>query len=112
MILIKLMLGVLFWALGVFVFFPKMITLLQWRVTIGCWIRCKVGGSNLCDTKSNGLIHTLKCGGLLLVVTLGLVNCLSHVLALLLILSGDIELNPGPGRWIQCTVQMHTVIAF
>ena len=88
--------------------FRKMITLLQWRVTIGCWNCCKIGGSNLCDTKINGLIRMLKCGGLLLLfVTLGIVHSLS---ALLLTLSGDIELNPGPGRWIHniCTVQIHT----
>ena len=69
-----------------------MIDICQWRVSIGLWYSHQVSYSTIRNTNStNGTVHSQS------VVESGKSTFPAVVFVLLLlILSGDIELNPGP----------------
>ena len=75
-----------------FVLFITMIDICQWRVSIGLWYSHQVSYSTIRNTNStNGTVHSQS------VVESGKSTFPAVVFVLLLlILSGDIELNPGP----------------
>ena len=62
-----------------------MIDLYQWRATIGLWSCCLVSSSGTlkreCKTRKNSCLMTLS---------------LINFFLFLIILSGNVELNPGP----------------
>ena len=72
--------------------FITMIDICQWRVSIGLWYSHQVSYSTIRNTNStNGTVHSQS------VVESGKSTFPAVVFVfLLLILSGDIELNPGP----------------
>ena len=71
-----------------------MIDVSQWRASIGLWngTSCQYCSSSSNSKGFGGLVYS-SCGSLLL--TGGIMIIL---VSLLLILSGDVELNPGPGN--------------
>ena len=73
-----------------------MVDLSQWRVTIGLWachqISCSSHAKESSDTESNSRID----GVTIIRKIKDLTFSLGVFLSLVLILSGDVELNPGP----------------
>ena len=68
-----------------------MIDICQWRVAIGVWsCRRSVKVHSLSDDATYGVNRSSFC-----FVIAGII-CFSVALRFLLILSGDVELNPGP----------------
>ena len=78
-----------------------MIDLTQWRARIGSWCSCRIPSKH-----ATGAPISTKMTESLGVVESGDENCrkilLVVFLVLLLILSGDIELNPGPKTGEYC----------
>ena len=73
-----------------------MIDVTQWRVCIGLWACCQIS----CSTNSKEIPNTessSKIDGATIIRKIkDLTFSLGVFLSLLLILSGDVELNPGP----------------
>lgn len=75
-----------------------MIDTSQWRFSVGNWYCCQIPytAKKGMIAEFPGLVGTLRSGGSKYESSDGLTFFLFLSLLLILILSGDIELNPGP----------------
>ena len=83
-----------------------MIDLLQWRATIGCYslkIKCYVGRKYTNNAFDEGGLYTfLRNVTITDVAILHIALFELYVASILLLCSGDIEVNPGPVCYVMC----------